>query len=70
MNFSGNGPRRSVFVTRNGTPLRQPTVHVVFKKLLVAAGIRKVTSHGGPRLHDLRHRFAVRTLVKIWRLPG
>ena len=63
------GPRSSThfFITRTGTPLRQPTLHIVFKKLLVRAGIRDVTSRGGPRLHDLRHRFAVRTLIDWYR---
>jgi integrase len=33
----------------------------------VTARIREVTSRGGPRLHDLRHRFAVRTLIDWYR---
>jgi integrase len=65
--FLATRPSTHFFVTRNGTPLRQPTVHIVFKKLLVVAGIREVTSGGGPRLHDLRHRFAVRTLIDWYR---
>ena len=65
--FLGQRPSTHFLVTRHGTPLRQPTVHIVFKKLLVTAGIREVTSRGGPRLHDLRHRFAVRTLIDWYR---
>jgi integrase/recombinase XerD len=65
--FLGMRPSPHFFITRNGTPLRQPTLHIVFKKLLVHAGIREVTSRGGPRLHDLRHRFAVRTLIDWYR---
>lgn len=61
--FLGKRAATHFFITRNGTPLRQPTLHIVFKKLLVLAGIREKTSRGGPRLHDLRHRFAVRTLI-------
>jgi integrase/recombinase XerD len=65
--FLGPRPSTHFFMTRTGTPLRQPTLHIVFKKLLVRAGIRDVTSRGGPRLHDLRHRFAVRTLIDWYR---
>jgi integrase len=31
------------------------------------AGIRKAVSGPGPRLHDFRHRFAVRTLIDWYR---
>jgi integrase len=55
------------FICRKGTPLRQPNFHGVFKELLVRAGIRDGTSRGGPRLHDLRHSFAVRTLIDWYR---
>lgn len=65
--FLGPQPSTHFFITRTGTPLRQPTLHIVFKKLLVRAGIRDITSRGGPRLHDLRHRFAVRTLIDWYR---
>ncbi len=65
--FLDKRPSTYFFTTRNGTPLRQPTLHIVFKKLLVLARIREVTSRGGPRLHDLRHRFAVRTLIDWYR---
>lgn len=61
--FLGTRSSTHFFVCRKGTPLRQPNFHGVFKELLVRAGIRDVTSRGGPRLHDLRHTFAVRTLI-------
>jgi integrase/recombinase XerD len=65
--FLGTRSSPHFFITRTGTALRQPTLHIVFKKLLVLAGIRQVTTRGGPRFHDLRHRFAVRTLIDWYR---
>jgi integrase len=65
--FLGTRLSTHFFITRTGTALRQSTLHIVFKKLLVLAGIREVTSRGGPRFHDLRHRFAVRTLIDWYR---
>lgn len=37
------------------------TVRETFLRLMVRAGLRKSTSNG-PRIHDLRHTFAVRSL--------
>ena len=51
-----------VFITDNGRPLPYPTVYDTFLKLLVTAGIEPVPDRPRPRLHDLRHRFAVRAL--------
>ena len=65
--FLGTRSSTYFFICRKGTPLRQPNFHGVFKELLVRAGIREVTSRGGPRLHDLRHSFAVRTLIDWYR---
>lgn len=65
--FLGTGSPTYFFICRKGTPLRQPNFHGVFKELLVRAGIRDVTSRRGPRLHDLRHSFAVRTLIDWYR---
>ncbi len=65
--FLGTRSSTYFFICRKGTPLRQPNFHGVFKELLVRAGIRDITSRGGPRLHDLRHRFAVRTLIDWYR---
>lgn len=50
-----------MFITDDGQPLRGNRVRLTFRKLLKTAGISPV---GGrlPRLHDLRHTFAVRAL--------
>ncbi len=50
-----------VFVGSNGQPLTYGTVYPVFGTVLKAAGVPG--SHGRrPRLHELRHTFAVRAL--------
>lgn len=50
-----------VFVSNRGKPLTYPEVYAVFLKILKSADL---LSSGGrrPRLHDLRHTFAVRAL--------
>ncbi len=51
-----------LFVSQQGKPLPHSTVNGVFLKLARAIGLRKGPGHRGPRLHDLRHTFAVRSL--------
>lgn len=55
------------FMTRTGKPLTHHAIYVAFRCLSVEIGLRKVTSGSGPRIHDLRHRFAVRTLINWYR---
>jgi integrase/recombinase XerD len=50
-----------VFVSDEGQALVYQTVHGVFRRLLKSAGIRP-NNHRWPRIHDLRHTFAVRAL--------
>jgi integrase len=50
-----------VFISNSGQPLAYPAVHHVFRLLLKAANL--LPSRGrAPRLHELRHTFAVRAL--------
>jgi integrase/recombinase XerD len=50
-----------VFISNDGQPLAYTGVHDVFRKLLKSVDLLPL--HGrGPRLHDLRHTFAVRAL--------
>lgn len=63
----GMQPSDHFFVTLEGAPLEHWRIYQVFKALAVIAGIRKVASRPGPRLHDFRHRFAVRTLIDWYR---
>ena len=52
------------FVTCNGRALTPRQTCHDFHKLLHRAGLRKRGERRGPRLHDLRHRFAVVTLLR------
>jgi integrase/recombinase XerD len=51
-----------VFVGRHGRPLPYSAVHRTFKTLLKAADLRPASGGHRPRLHDMRHAFAVRAL--------
>lgn len=57
-----------VFVTEHGKPLQYPRVGAAFRKLLREAGVG-TDGDLRPHLHDLRHAFAVRTLV-AWYYQG
>jgi len=50
-----------VFVANDGQPLAYGQVHAVFRKLLESADLLPLGGRG-PRLHELRHTFAVRAL--------
>jgi integrase len=52
---------QAVFVSSNGQALMYATVRETFLWLLARAGLRE-SSSSGPRMHDLRHTFAVRSL--------
>lgn len=53
----------SFFISERGTRLKPWAVRTTFVKLSHQIGLRGPQDHYGPRLHDLRHRFAVRTLL-------
>lgn len=53
---------RSLFVSPSGCPLSYNAAYYAFRQLVRSAGIRKRASRLGPRIHDLRHTFAVRSL--------
>ncbi len=55
------------FLSNQGTPLTDCMVRWTFVKLSRQIGLRKVGGSSGPRLHDLRHRFAVTTLLHWYR---
>ena len=59
---------RTLFVSTSGERLRHSTVQPVFRRLLRRAGIA-VDRSRRPRLHDLRHSFTVRTLLR-WHEHG
>jgi integrase len=64
-------PTKAFFVSERGTRLYQGIVAHTFAKVSRAIGLRPPTTGGrkgcGPRLMDLRHRFATRRLIDWYR---
>jgi integrase/recombinase XerD len=61
-------PRCEAFlVSLRGTRLRKSCIHHMFARLVQAAGLKPRSPGCRPRLHDLRHGFAVRTLLEWYR---
>jgi len=56
-----------LFVTRWRKPIGQNAVMGVFRAILHELGITGVGEQRGPRLHDLRHTFAVHRLLRWYR---
>ena len=57
----------SFLVSNEGTRLWKGNVRITFRQLLARIGLRQLGESPGPRLHDLRHTFAVRTLSEWYR---
>lgn len=55
------------FATSRGNAILGRKVSDEFRELLERVGLRAAGCHRGPRLHDLRHRFAVMTLLRWYR---
>lgn len=55
------------FVAPRGGPIYLRPLRVVFIELSRQIGLRGATDHFGPRLHDLRHSFAVQALLRWYR---
>lgn len=55
------------FVSGAGTALGHSGIGKTFRQITSAIGLRTATVH--PRIHDLRHSFAVRTLIE-WQKSG
>jgi len=55
------------FVSLAGTRLRYDNFHVAFLSFVRKAGVRRRSTTCRPRPHDLRHSFAVRTLIDWYR---
>lgn len=58
-----------VFVSRTGNRLDMAHVHRTFYALSRQIGLRGPQASHGPRIHDLRHRFAVRVVTR-WYQAG
>lgn len=57
----------SFFLSERGTRLTEWAVRWTFVKLSREIGLRGADDSRGPRLHDLRHRLAVMTLLRWYR---
>jgi integrase len=58
------GPSDSVFVNNSEETPDRSTASRVFREIVRSLGLKGVPSHSGPRLHDLRHSFAVHCLER------
>jgi site-specific recombinase XerD len=65
----GCGPDAPFFVSRNGGPVTRQAAEITFCRLRIRAGVLRDDgrSRHQPRLHDLRHAFAVHRLVSWYR---
>lgn len=55
------------FVSRNGNRLDRGEISRTFYRLSRQIGLRDPAASHGPRLHDFRHQFALRTLINWYR---
>jgi integrase len=62
-------PTPAFFVSEHGIRITDCMARYTFARLSQQLGLRSIAkSHGrGPRLHDMRHRFAARTLIHWYR---
>lgn len=67
---SAIGPRPAdtfFFPSDHGGPWSPVTVYALFRQLLLRSGIQHGGPGKGPRVHDLRHTFAVHTMLRWYR---
>lgn len=57
----------SFFLVLDGRRSSHYMPWTTFKRVLVDLGLRMPSQKKGPRLHDLRHTFAVRVLIELYR---
>jgi integrase/recombinase XerD len=60
-------PSPRFFIWEGGSRLLHCTVHRWFLLVACQIGLRKPGDYRGPRIHDLRHYFAIRTLLNWYR---
>jgi integrase/recombinase XerD len=63
------GGGRAVFLNSDGTDVRYGVVCQTFRRLRKISGVKRFDSTYQPRLHDLRHSFAVHSITK-WNEAG
>ena len=57
----------ALLITSRGTRLTSQVVHPVFRALADSVGLTASSTACRPRLHDLRHTFAVSTMLQAYR---
>jgi integrase len=62
-----HGPSAAFFTSTTGTRLLRDNVATIFPRLVRDAGLASAGHGRPPRLHDLRHSFAVNTLIGWYR---
>ena len=67
--FGARPPEAFFFPSPHGGALSLRTVYFLFRTLLLQCGIPHAGRGKGPRVHDLRHGFAVHTLLR-WYQEG
>jgi len=60
----------ALFISPAGTRLLYCNVHATFRQLRQRAGLQQRSASCRPRIHDLRHSFAIRTLLDGYRDDG
>ena len=65
--WAGRTVSSYLFVSSTGNRLDSGDVHRTFYELSRQIGLRGPSDSHGPRLHDMRHRFATNTLVQWYR---
>jgi integrase len=65
--WAGRSVSSYLFVSSRGNRLDAGSIHRAFYAASRHVGLRGANDSHGPRLHDLRHRFATRTLVNWYR---
>jgi len=65
--WTGRAVSSYLFVSNQGHRLDGGEIHRTFYALSRQIGLRGPSDRRGPRLHDLRHRFATNTLVQWYR---
>jgi integrase len=65
--WKGRAISSYLFVSSMGNRLDSGDIHRTFYALSRQIGLRGPTASHGPRLHDMRHRFATNTLVQWYR---
>jgi len=65
--WAGRTVSSYLFVSSWGNKLDNGQIHRAFYTLSRQIGLRGITAHHGPRLHDFRHRFATNTLINWYK---